>query len=292
MLECMRSLLFVPGNNPAMVQNAGVFGSDAVILDLEDAVSPQEKDTARLLVAHALRAIDYLPAEVIVRINPLDNGGLEDIAAVAPAAPAAVLVPKVQTAADVHAVAERLTAYEQQGKAQIKIISLIETPRGLAEALSIAGSHPRLFALAFGAEDYTAAIGASRTREGLEILAARSAIINAAAAAGVAAIDTPFTDVNDETGLAKDVAFARQLGFKGKLAIHPRQVDVIHAGFNPSQAEVRWAERVLAAIRQAKQDGSGVVALDGKMIDAPIVLRASQVLRMAELAAGKRGEAQ
>jgi citrate lyase subunit beta/citryl-CoA lyase len=283
----MRSLLFVPGNNPAMVQNAGVFGSDIVILDLEDAVAPPEKDAARLLVAEALRAVDYGATGIVVRINTLDTGGLDDIAAVVPFAPAALLVPKVQSAAGVNEVAEKIAACEASGKAEIKIIALIETPRGLAEAYNIANSQRRLIALAFGAEDYTAAVGAKRTREGIEILAARSAIINAAAAAGVVALDTPYTDVNDEAGLVTDVSLARQLGFKGKLAIHPRQVDVIHAGFNPSLVEIRWAERVLAVIRQAKEEGSGVVALDGKMIDAPIVLRAQQVLNLAKLVEGK-----
>ena len=282
MLEVLRSMLFVPGNNPAMLQNAGVFGADAVILDLEDAVAPREKDAARFLVAEALRQVDFKTSARVVRINTLDTGGAEDLRRVVPCAPAAVLVPKVQSAPDLLAVAGLLEALEQPGQAPVQIIALIETPRGLAEAYSIATVHPRVIALAFGAEDYTAAIGAKRTKEGLEIISARGVLINSAAAAGVAAIDTPFTDINDEAGLRADVALARQLGYKGKLAIHPRQVDLIHEVMNPSVEEIRWAQRVLAVLRQAEQEGAGAVSLDGKMIDAPIELRARHVLKLAE----------
>ena len=282
MLEVLRSMLFVPGNNPAMLQNAGVFGADAVILDLEDAVAPREKDAARFLVAEALRQVDFKTSARVVRINTLDTGGAEDLRRVVPCAPAAVLVPKVQSASDILAVAGLLEALEQPDQAPVQIIALIETPRGLAEAYSIATVHPRVIALAFGAEDYTAAIGAKRTKEGLEIISARGVLINSAAAAGVAAIDTPFTDINDEAGLRADVALARQLGYKGKLAIHPRQVDLIHEVMNPSVEEIRWAQRVLAVLRQAEQEGAGAVSLDGKMIDAPIELRARHVLKLAE----------
>lgn len=289
MLEFIRSFLFVPGNNPGMVQNAAVFGSDAVILDLEDAVSPQEKDAARFLVVEALRTVDYRGCGVVVRINPLEYNGAADIAAVVPAGPDALLVPKVQSAADIRAVAAQVAACETPGQPEVKIIALIETPRGLAEAYSIAAAHPRVIALALGAEDYTAALGAKRTREGLEILGARTTLLNAAAAAEIPAIDTPFTDTNDEEGLRKDLAQAKQLGFKGKLSIHPRQIEIIHEEFNPSKDEIRWAERVVAVIRQAERDGSGAVSLDGKMIDAPIVLRARQVLKMAEMLEGRGG---
>ncbi len=282
MLEVLRSMLFVPGNNPAMLQNAGVFGADAVILDLEDAVAPREKDAARFLVAEALRQVDFKTSARVVRINTLDTGGAEDLRRVVSCAPAAVLVPKVQSASDILAVAGLLETLEQPGQAPVQIIALIETPRGLAEAYSIATVHPRVIALAFGAEDYTAAIGAKRTKEGLEIISARGVLINSAAAAGVAAIDTPFTDINDEAGLRADVALARQLGYKGKLAIHPRQVDLIHEVMNPSVEEIRWAQRVLAVLRQAEQEGAGAVSLDGKMIDAPIELRARHVLKLAE----------
>lgn len=282
MIDALRSLLFVPGNNPGMLQSAGVFGADAIILDLEDAVAPREKDAARFLVSAALQRVDFNASHRLVRINTLDTGGAEDLSLIVPCHPTAILVPKVQTRSDILQVIELLEKSETSEQTPVQILALIETPRGLAEAYSIATVHPRVIALAFGAEDYTASIGAKRTREGLEIMSARGALINAAAAAEVVAIDTPFTDINDEEGLRADVALARQLGFKGKLAIHPRQVDIIHELMNPSTEEVRWAQRVLAVLRQAEQEGSGAVALDGKMIDAPIELRARQILRLAE----------
>lgn len=290
MTDLRRTMLFLPGNNPGMLQNGGIFGADSLILDLEDAVAPAEKDTARLLVAHSLREVDYSGCETVVRINTLDTFGKQDIRAIVPCRPAALLVPKVQTADDICAVAAEIAAAEQPGQSPVGIIALIETPRGLAEAYSIATASNRMLALAFGAEDYTAALGAQRTKEGSEILNARAALVNAAAAAGIQSIDTPFTDVNDEEGLTKDTAFAKQLGFKGKLTINPRQIDSIHLVFNPSNKEIDWAERVMQAIRQAEAEGSGVASLDGKMVDAPIVNRAERTLYLADLL-GLRKEA-
>lgn len=284
-----RTMLFLPGNNPGMLQNGGIFGADSLILDLEDAVAPAEKDTARLLVAHALREVDYGGCEKVVRINTLDTFGKQDIRAIVPCRPDALLVPKVQSAEDIRAVAAEIAAVEQAGQAPVGIIALIETPRGLAEAYSIASASDRLLALALGAEDYTASLGAQRTKEGTEIVSARAALVNAAAAAGIQSIDTPFTDVNDEEGLVKDTAFAKQLGFKGKLTINPRQIDSIHTVFNPSSKEIDWAERVMLAIRQAEAEGSGVASLDGKMVDAPIVNRAERTLYLADLLGLRRG---
>lgn len=286
-----RSLLFVPGNNPGMLQNGGVFGADAVILDLEDAVAPQEKDAARILVAHALRNVNYGSSEVVIRINPLDTPmAIDDIKAIVPCRPGALLLPKVQQADDIKKLADLIEEYEQPGQQPVGIIALIETPRGLVEAYHIATAHRRVTALAFGAEDYTAALGAQRTKEGAEILTARSLVANAAAAAGIDAIDTPFTDVNDEQSLAADTSLAKKIGFKGKLVINPRQVDIIHRVFNPSSDEIDWAERVIQAIRQAEADGSGVTAVDGKMIDAPIVNRAERILHLAVLLGLRKGE--
>jgi citrate lyase subunit beta/citryl-CoA lyase len=280
----MRSLLFIPGNNPGMLQNGGVFGADAVILDLEDAVSPLEKDAARLLVANALNSVDYGSSKKVVRINPLDTpmSGY-DIRAIVPCRPYALLLTKVQSAADIKEAVFLIAAAEQTGQEPVRIIALIETPRGLAEAYPVAMADERVIALAFGAEDYTAALGAIRTKEGKEVLTARSLMVNAAAAAGKDALDTPYTDVNDEVGLIEDTALAKQLGFKGKLAVNPRQVDVIHSIFNPSEQEIEWAERVVQAIRQAEEQGSGVISVGGRMVDAPIVNRAERVLLLAGL---------
>jgi citrate lyase subunit beta/citryl-CoA lyase len=281
-MDLRRTMLFMPGNNPGMLQNGGVFGADAIILDLEDAVSPQEKDAARLLVAQALKIVDYGTCEKVVRINPLDTFASKDIKAIVPCRPDALLVPKVESPEDIQEVARQVAAVETTGQ-QVKLIALLETPCGIAEAYRIAKADKRVVALAFGAEDYTASLGAKRTKEGTEIFSARTIVVNSAAAAGIQSIDTPFTDVNDREGLLADTQLAKQLGFKGKLSINPRQIDDIHKVFNPTEQDINWAVRVIKAIRKAEAEGSGVASLDGKMVDAPIVARAERILYLARL---------
>lgn len=280
-MKLRRSMLFMPGNNPAMLQNGGVFGADSVILDLEDAVAPNEKDAARLLVAEALKTVDYGESEKIVRINPMDTFGKQDIPVIVPCGPDALLVPKVQSAQEVKEVSALVGQYEKS-PGSIKLVALIETPQGIAEAYNIARADKRLVALALGAEDYTAFLGAKRTKEGEEIYSARAALVNAAAAAGIQSIDTPFTDANDDEGLNEDTLKAKELGFKGKLAINPRQIDIIHDVFNPSEHDINWAERVLEAIKRAEEEGSGVASLNGKMVDAPIANRARTIMHLAD----------
>ncbi len=289
-MDLRRSMLFIPGNNPGMLQNGGVFGADSVILDLEDAVAPMEKDAARFLVAQALRTVDYGSSETVVRINPLDTFAAVDIKAIVPCCPDAILVPKVESAADIHQVAAMIAAAEKPDQTPVKIIALLETPCGIVEAYQIAKADPRVVALALGAEDYTAGLGAMRTKEGTEIFTARTIVINAAAAANVQSIDTPYTDANDEEGLLADTQLAKRLGFKGKLSINPRQIDVIHTVFNPSLNDIDWAQQVIHAIRKAEAEGSGVASLNGKMVDLPIVNRAERILHLAELLGLMGGE--
>lgn len=281
-MNLRRSLLFIPGNNPAMLQSGGVFGADSVILDVEDAVAPTEKDAARILIAEALKTVDYGDSETVVRINPLDTFGALDIAKIVPCGPDALMVPKVESAADIAAVVQLVAAAEKPGQTPVKLIALLETPRGIAEAYAIAQADARVVALALGAEDYTAALGATRTPEGQEIFTIRNMLVNAAAAAGIQSIDTPYTDANDEDGLRADTEQAKKLGFKGKMAINPRQIDVIHDVFSPSEQDIQWAIAVIGAIRQAEREGSGVASLNGKMVDAPIVARAERVLQLAQ----------
>lgn len=282
-MDLRRSMLFIPGNNPGMLQNGGVFGADSVILDLEDAVAPNEKDAARFLVANALRTVDYGDSEKTVRINPLDTFAKEDIAAIVPCRPDALVVPKVQSAADIHEAVRLIEAAEAPDQTPVKIIALLETPQGILEAYAIAKAHERVVALALGAEDYTAGLGAMRTKEGQEIFTARTMLINAAAAAEIQSIDTPYTDANDDEGLQEDTELAKKLGFKGKLSINPRQIDIIHGVFNPSLNDIDWAEQVVQAIERAKAEGSGVASLNGKMVDLPIVNRAERILHLARL---------
>jgi len=289
-MELRRSMLFIPGNNPGMLQNGGVFGADSVILDLEDAVAPMEKDAARFLVAHALRTVDYGCSEKVIRINPLDTFAADDIKAIVPCCPDTILVPKVESAADIHQVSAMIAATEKPGQTPVKIIALLETPCGIVEAYNIAKADSRVVALALGAEDYTAGLGAMRTKEGTEIFTVRTILINAAAAAGIQSIDTPYTDANDEEGLLNDTQLAKRLGFKGKLSINPRQIDAIHNVFNPSLSDIDWAQQVIHAIRKAEAEGSGVASLNGKMVDLPIVNRAERILHLAQLLGLMEGE--
>ena len=282
-LKLRRTMLFIPGNNPGMLQNGGVFGADSVILDIEDAVAPTEKDAARFLIAHALRTVDYGCSEKVVRINPLDTFAAEDIKAIVPCRPDTILVPKVESAEDIHAAVKMIAAAELPNQTPVKIIALLETPRGIIEAYNIALADPRVVALALGAEDYTAGLGALRTKEGTEIFTARTIVINAAAAADVQSIDTPFTDANDEEGLLIDTELAKHLGFKGKLSINPRQIEAIHSVYNPSISDIDWAEQVIHAINKAQAEGSGVASLNGKMVDLPVVNRAKRTLHLAQL---------
>lgn len=282
MMNLFRSMLFLPGNNPGMLQNGGVFGADAVILDLEDAVAPREKDSARFLVTNALKCVDYGKSKKVVRTNPLEYDGELDFKSVIPAMPDALLLPKISTVNELMDAINLIQQYESSNNQPIAVIPLIETALGVVNVNAIAHASERVIAIAFGAEDYSASIGTARTPGGGEIFSARSIIVNAAASADLPAIDTPFTDAQDEEGLFKDTVFGKSLGFKGKLAINPRQVDTIHNAYAPSTQEIGWAVRVLQIIEEAKQQGSGVIALDGKMIDAPIVLRAERILNIAK----------
>lgn len=282
-MRMRRTMQFIPGNNPNMVQNAGVLGADCVILDLEDAIAIGEKDAARILTAIALKNVDFYKTEKVVRINSLDSYAEEDIKVIVPAEPDAIMLPKTNCAEDVKQAAEWIKRAERPGQKPVKIIPLLETSLGVLNAYEIAVADERVEAIAFGAEDYTAGLEAQRTKEGIEILAARSQLVNAAVAAGVQAIDTPFTDVNDEEGLLKDCMLVRQLGYKGKLTINPRHIDTIHSVFSPSAKEIGWAKRVVDGLKEAAKDGVGVIAIDGKMVDKPIVDRAERIIQLAKV---------
>jgi len=287
MTRLRRSLLFIPSNNPGMLFSGPIFPCDGLIFDLEDAVAVGEKDAARILLRNALRSLDYGDKEIVVRINGLESPfWADDLREVIPRGPSAVLLPKTQSRDDVERLSSELSDLEREyGLAQglVSIVPLVESALGLENAFEIAKAGSRVNGLLLGAEDLTANLEARRTKGGEEILYARSRIVAAAKAAGIQAIDTPFTDVNDEEGLAEDCAFARRLGFNGKAVISPRHVDEVNAAFGPGEDEIRWARRVMTAVERAEGEGRGAVSLDGKMIDAPIAARARQVLVMAEL---------
>ena len=290
-----RSMLFLPGNNPNMLINGNCLGADAVIFDLEDAVSPDEKDAARILVRNTMRYMDFHGCEIIVRINSIDTPYWQkDIDAIAPYTPGLILLPKTGSAGDVLAADSYITQIEQKlGMEQgtIGLMPLIETAMGVENAFAIASSTSRVKALFLGAEDLTADLQCKRTKEGREIEYARTRLVMAARAAGVDVYDTPFTDVNDDEGIEVDALLAKSLGFSGKASISPRHVEVINRVFSPTMAEIDYAYEVMEAIALAKQQGKGAIALRGKMIDAPIVMRAQRTIAMAQaLGLGRREE--
>jgi citrate lyase subunit beta/citryl-CoA lyase len=280
-----RSVLFSPGDQPSLMRKAPASGADVVVFDLEDAVVPDAKPEARTAVADTLTADDFDPdCEVWVRVNPTGIAADDDLDVVLRDDPRldGVMLPKVEAAADV----ETLAALLDERGADLPVVALVESAAGVLDAQSIAAA-AATDALAFGAEDLSADIGATRTDEGTEVLYAREHVVLAASAAGVDAIDTIHADFEDEAGLSEETAFARQLGYDGKMAIHPAQVSVINDGFTPDPDRIEWAERVLAAKAQADEQGRGVFRVDGEMIDAPLIAQAERVLERAR-AAGER----
>lgn len=280
-----RSMLFLPGNNPNMLINGNCLGSDSVIFDLEDAVSPAEKDAARILVRNTMRYMDFRGCEIIVRINSIDTPyWKEDLDTILPHRPGLILLPKTGSAADVLEADSYMTQLEGKlglEKNTVGLMPLIETAMGVENAFQIASATKRVKALFLGAEDLTADLQCKRTKEGREIEYARTRLVVAARAAGVDVYDTPFTDVNDDEGIRVDAALAKALGFTGKASISPRHVEVINEVFSPTEKEVDYAYEVMEAIALAKAQGKGAIALHGKMIDAPIVARAQRTIDMA-----------
>ena len=281
-----RTMLFVPGNNAGMVKDAHIYRSDAVMFDLEDSVSINEKDAARFLVYKALCTQDYEGIETVVRINSLDSGyGKEDIKAMVKAAPAAIRLPKTDTAQDILDGEELVAKEEKRNRypeGTVKLLAAIESPRGVLNALSIACSSKRLIGIAIGAEDYVTALKTKRYEDGVELLFARGMIVNAARAAGICALDTVYSDLNNEEGFQKELRLIKQLGFDGKSIISPRQIDPVNRIFTPEKEEIEEAINVMEAIKEAERNSSGVIALNGKMIDKPIVQRAERVLSLAK----------
>ena len=246
-----RSMLFLPGNNPNMLINGSVLGADAVIFDLEDAVSPAEKDAARVLVRNTLRYMDFTGCQRIVRINSTDTAYWKaDLDAILPEKPELILLPKTGTAQDALTADAYITELEEKlglPANSVGLMPLIETALGVENAYAIASSCKRIHALFLGAEDLTADLRCKRTKEGREIEYARTRLVVAARAADVEVYDTPFTDVNDDEGIWTDAELAKALGFTGKAAISPRHVDTINAVFSPTEKEIDYAYEVLDA---------------------------------------------
>lgn len=285
-MKLRRTMLFMPGNNPGMLQSAGILGADSIILDLEDAVSLTEKDSARILVRESIKFIDYSNVEVVVRVNPLDTEfGLKDIDAISRVKPDVLMIPKAseEQIKEVDNILCKIEKEEGFEKESIKLFPLIETAFGLETVYDVIKASKRVVGILLGGEDLTSDLGIKRTKEGNEIFYARNKIATACKALKVDAIDTPFTDTNDYEGLEKDTSKAKSLGMTGKAAINPRQIDTIHSVFAPTNEEIKHALRVLDAMEKAKQEGKGVFSLDGKMVDAPVINRAKTTAELAKM---------
>lgn len=277
-----RSRLYLPGNEPKFAINAGIHHPDAVILDLEDSVHPDAKDAARLLVRNALRCVDFMGAERMVRINQLPLG-FEDLEEIVPEYPDLILIPKAERAEDVIEVARRIREIQGRdgGAPDIWLMPILESALGIENAFAIATADDSVAALTIGLEDFTADLGVRKTREGDESLFARQRLVNAARAAGVQSIDSVYGNVGDIDGLRAWGMRARAMGFEGMGCVHPRQIRPIHEAFAPSAAEIEKALAIVAAFDDAAAKGIGVISLGSKMIDPPVVLRAQRLVDLA-----------
>lgn len=279
-------MLFIPGANAAMLSTAFVYKPDSIMFDLEDAVALREKDSARLLVTQALQLPVYRNSEIetVVRINALNTPfGLQDLEAVVRAGVQVIRLPMTNSADDIHELEEHVARIEQQcGRVvgETKLLAAVESATGIVNAVSIAQSSPRLIGIALAAFDYLMDMQTERG-DGTELFYARCAVLHAARVAKIDAFDVVYSDVNDDEGFIKEATLAKKLGFNGKSVINPRQIDLLHKLYAPTKEEVDYASKVIAAAEEGERAGLGVISLNGKMIDAPIIARAHSVIERA-----------
>lgn len=276
--------MFIPGNNPSMMQDAYIYHPDSIMLDLEDSVTMAEKDAARMLVHNALKTIDYGNIERVVRINPLNTPyGKKDVEAVVKGGVDVIRMPKTETADEVREVEAEIERVEKElgcvGRTQI--MAAIESALGIVNAYDIATASKRMMGIALGAEDYSANLKTQRTKEGTELQLARETIVVAARAAGIDTLDTVFSNLNDMEAFRNEVELIKRMGFDGKSIINPRQIEIINEVFAPKEKDIEKARTILAAIKEAAEKGSGVIAVNGKMVDRPVVIRAQRTIDLA-----------
>jgi citrate lyase subunit beta/citryl-CoA lyase len=280
-------MLYMPGNNPGMIQHVPAFGADSVLLDLEDAVSEREKDAARRLVSRFVEEVDFGDTLITVRVNGADTPWFEkDLEEVIPSGPAAVRVPKCHSPEDVKYADDIIGRIEREHGMPlggVRIHAMLETAHGIECAYEIARASGRVEALTLGGQDLTADIGVQKTRDGVELFYARGRVVMAAKAAGLMAFDTVWTDIDDMEGLRNEAKLAVQMGFTGKAAIHPTQVEVIHEAYRPDPKELRRAFRIVEVAERARREGKGVISVDGRMVDGPIVARAFSLIGLGRL---------
>jgi citrate lyase subunit beta / citryl-CoA lyase len=288
-MKLRRSMLFVPGDNAAMLSTSFVYQPDSIMFDLEDAVSPREKDSARLLVFQALRHPAYRDIETVVRVNELNSGfGLKDLEAAVRGGAHIVRLPKTENADEIRALETHVAEIEKACGRKVgdtKIMAAIESASGVVNAVAIATASPRMVAIALAGFDYLVDMHTTRSSGWEpELFYARSAVLNAARAARIDAFDVVYGNVNDDAGFLREVSIAKQLGFNGKSLIHPKQIGLLHKAYAPTAKEVEHAQRVIAAAEEAHRKGLGVVSLDGKMIDPPVIDEAEMTLQLAAAA--------
>jgi citrate lyase subunit beta/citryl-CoA lyase len=291
-MRLLRSMLFTPGNNRRMIQKVGTLGADAVILDLEDAVPMAEKETARALVKDSVGQVAAGGSQVFVRVNALITGlTTEDLRWVIQSGLTGVVLPKTESGQDVLEVVRLIDESERERGSEpgsLALMPQIETATGVLDAREIATASKRIIALNFGSLDFTRDMGTTPSLEGTEVFYARSYIAVVARAARVVAIDTPWIDIADRQGLIEEAKMARQLGFQGKLLIHPSQIEPVHQVFSPSEDEVAYARRVVEAFREAEAQGVGAISLDGRMIDVANARQAQELIARAEATARRK----
>lgn len=291
-MRLRRSMLFVPATKPGLMRDAYVYKPDSVMFDLEDSVAITEKDSARILLFHMLKKFGSfykeMGIETVVRINALDTEfGVKDLEAVVRAGIEVVRIPKTDTPEDVRKVEAHIERIEKEAGIPVgttKIMVAIESPLGALNALEIAKSSPRLIGMAIGGEDYVTNLKTTRSPEGIEMLMGRAMVVMAAKSAGIAALDSVYSDIDNQEGFVKEATMIKQMGFDGKSLIHPSQIELIHQVYTPDEKSLRKSVKIMKATEQAFKEGKGVFTVDGKMIDKPIIERAQHVLSLAKAA--------
>ena len=281
-----RTIMFVTGNNPAMVKDAGIYGADSIMFDLEDAVSMAEKDAARFLVAEAIKTQDYGDAELVVRVNGQDTPFYRnDVLAMVKAGIEVIRLPKAESADMIKKLEQDVLEAEKKFNREIgstHLMAAIESAKGVLNAPEIASASERMIGIAISAEDYTTDMKTHRYPDGAELEFARNMVLHAARAAGIAAFDTVFSNMDDTEGFYRETRYIHQLGFDGKSLVNPRQIPMVNEVYAPTKPEIEKAKDVIFAIEEARAKGSGVISMNGQMVDRPVVLRAQRVMKLAK----------
>ncbi len=287
-MHSRRALLYMPGDDRRKIEKATALGVDCICMDMEDGTAVSKKAEARAVISQAMKELDFGRSERCIRINSIGSGyEKDDLASALAAQPDAIVVPKIETAEQVRWVSEQIESYELSNNlnpGSIRLLIGVETAKGILNLPEIASADKRLEAVIFGAEDYAASVGATRTKEATEVLYARSAVVAACAANDLQAIDMVYIDFKDSEGLRSEAEQGAGLGFSGKQVIHPNQVPVAQEAFTPSDEAIAYAKRVVESFESSQREGRGAYALDGKMIDMPLLKNAQKVLDRARAA--------